>query len=391
MKNKFIKLIAATLSLGFLLTACGGAGGNEAGNDGGADSESIVIGGIAPLTGNVAIYGTTATNGAKLAVEEINANGGVLGKQIEYKVEDDKGDITEATNAYNKLVDEGIVALLGAVTSQPTGAVAEMAVTDNMPMITPTGTQFSITEGKPNVFRVCFTDPFQGEMLAQYVSENLEGKKAAIMTNTSSDYSNGVADAFEAKAEELGIEIVAKESYGNTDTDFRAQLTNIAGTEPDVLVIPDYYQIIALIAPQAREVGIDATLIGPDGWDGVAKQVDASSIGTVEGSIFTNHYSVKDENEKVQGFIKTYSEKYGEEPSAFSALAYDGIYMIKDAIEAAGSTEDKQAIVDGLKNIKFDGVTGHLEFDENNNPIKSVSMIKIVDGDYTLDSVIEPK
>ena len=140
MKNKFIKLIAATLSLGFLLTACGGAGGN---GGGGADSDSIIIGGIAPLTGNVAIYGTTATNGAKLAVEEINANGGILGKQIDFRVEDDKGDITEATNAYNKLVDEGMVALLGAITSQPTGAVAEMAVTDNMPMITPTGTQFS--------------------------------------------------------------------------------------------------------------------------------------------------------------------------------------------------------------------------------------------------------
>ncbi|MDO5649821.1 MAG: ABC transporter substrate-binding protein [Gallicola sp.] len=390
MKNKLIKVIAAVLSLGFILTACGGAGGNG-GNGGGSDSDSIIIGGIAPLTGNVAIYGTTATNGAKLAVEEINANGGVLGKQIDYRVEDDKGDITEATNAYNKLADEGMVALLGAITSQPTGAVAEMAVADNMPMITPTGTQFSITEGRPNVFRVCFTDPFQGEMLAQYVNENMQGKKAAIMTNTSSDYSNGVADAFKAKAEELGIEIVAQESYGNTDTDFRAQLTNIAGTNPDVLMIPDYYQIIALIAPQAREVGINATMIGPDGWDGVAKQVDASSIDTVENAVFTNHYSVKDENEKVQNFIKNYTEKYGEEPSAFSALAYDGIYMIKDAIEKAGSTDDKQAIVDGLKGIEFDGVTGHLKFDDNNNPIKSVSMIKIVNGDYTLDSVVAPK
>ena len=156
-------------------------------------------------------------------------------------------------------------------------------------------------------------------------------------------------------------------------------------------MIPDYYQIIALIAPQAREVGIQSTMIGPDGWDGVAKQVDASAIDTVEGAIFTNHYSVKDENEKVQNFIKSYTEKNGEEPSAFSALAYDGIYMLKDAIEKAGSTEDKQAIVDGLKGIQFDGVTGHLEFDDNNNPIKSVSMIKVVDGDYTLDSVIAPK
>lgn len=388
--KKFIKLIAITLSLGFLLTACGGAGGNGNGGEG-TDSDKIVIGGIAPLTGNVAIYGTTATNGAQLAVEEINANGGILGKQIDYRVEDDKGDTTEASNAYNKLVDENIVALLGAITSKPTSAVAEIAKADNMPMITPTGTSFEITEGRPNVFRVCYTDPFQGEILAQYAVDNMGAKTAAIMTNTSSDYSNGVAQAFKAKAEELGMTIVAEESYGDTDTDFRAQLTNIAGKNPEVLLIPDYYQIIALIAPQAREVGITATMLGPDGWDGVAKQLDASAYNTVEGAVFTNHYSIKDENEKVQSFIKAYKDKYNEEPSAFSALAYDGIYMLKDAIEKAGATDNKEGIVEALKTIDFNGVTGHLSFDENNNPIKSVSMIKIVNGDYTLDSVVQPK
>ena len=390
MKNKLIKLLAVALSLGFLLTACGGAGnGGGEGGAGGSESDSIIIGGIAPLTGNVAIYGTTATNGANLAVKEINENGGINGKQIDFRVEDDKGDITEATNAYNKLVDEGMVALLGSITSQPSNAVAERAAADNMPMLTPTGTQFGITEGRPNVFRVCFTDPFQGEMLAQYASETMDVKTAAVMRNTSGDYSNGVADAFVAKAEELGIEIVADESYGNTDTDFRAQLTNISGTNPDVLIIPDYYQIIALIAPQAREVGIEATLMGPDGWDGVSQQLDPSAYPTVEGSIFTNHYSIKDENEKVQGFITAYTEEYGEEPSAFAALAYDGMYLLKESIEQAGS-EDSQAIVDAMKGITFEGVTGNLSFDDNNNPIKSVSMIKLVDGDYTLDSVLEP-
>ena len=259
-----------------------------------------------------------------------------------------------------------------------------------MPMITPTGTQFNITEAGPNVFRVCFTDPYQGVILANLAKNNLKANTVAIMVNNSSDYSDGVAEAFIKEAERLGLKIVAKEGYAEGDKDFRAQLTKVAATNPDVLLVPDYYEQVALITTQAREVGVKSTFIGPDGWDGVAKALDSSAYGAVENSYFTNHYSVEDTNEKVQNFLKAYREKYRDEPSAFSALSYDAAYLMKDAIEKAGST-DKDAIVKAMKESDFAGVTGHLRFDEKNNPVKAVTVLKVVNGNYTFDSVIQPE
>ena len=379
MKKFNVVLLGAAL----LLTACGGA------KETSTEADVVKIGGIGPLTGPLAIYGVTSTNGSKLAMEEINKNGGILGKQVEYIVLDEKGDSTEAVTAYNKLVDEGVVALIGDITSKPSLAVAEVAAQDNLPMITPTGTQFNITEAGPNVFRVCFTDPYQGVVLANFAKNNLNAETAAVVVNNSSDYSDGVAKAFVEQAEKLGLKVVAKEGYSDGDKDFRAQLTKILPTNPDVLVVPDYYEQVALITTQAREVGIKATFVGPDGWDGVAKTLDASAYGAVENSYFTNHYSLQDQSPKVQNFLKAYKEAYNEEPSAFSALSYDAAYMMKAAIEKAGTT-DKQAVVDALKNLDYDGVTGHLTFDENNNPVKAVTVLKIVNGEYTFDSVVEP-
>ena len=377
------KLNVVLMGAALLLTACGGA------KESSQEAKVMKLGGIGPLTGPLAIYGVTSTNGSKLAFEEINKNGGILGKQVEYIVLDEKGDSTEAVTAYNKLVDEGVVALIGDITSKPSLAVAEVAAQDNLPMITPTGTQFNITEAGPNVFRVCFTDPYQGVVLANFAKNNLNAETAAVVVNNSSDYSDGVAKAFVEQAEKLGLKVVAKEGYSDGDKDFRAQLTKILPTNPDVLVVPDYYEQVALITTQAREVGIKATFVGPDGWDGVAKTLDASAYGAVENSYFTNHYSLQDQSPKVQNFLKAYKEAYNEEPSAFSALSYDAAYMMKVAIEKAGTT-DKQAVVDALKNLDYDGVTGHLTFDENNNPVKAVTVLKIVNGEYTFDSVVEP-
>ena len=377
------KLNVVLMGAALLLTACGGA------KESAEEAKVMKLGGIGPLTGPLAIYGVTSTNGSKLAFEEINKNGGILGKQVEYIVLDEKGDSTEAVTAYNKLVDEGVVALIGDITSKPSLAVAEVAAQDNLPMITPTGTQFNITEAGPNVFRVCFTDPYQGVVLANFAKNNLNAETAAVVVNNSSDYSDGVAKAFVEQAEKLGLKVVAKEGYSDGDKDFRAQLTKILPTNPDVLVVPDYYEQVALITTQAREVGIKATFVGPDGWDGVAKTLDASAYGAVENSYFTNHYSLQDQSPKVQNFLKAYKEAYNEEPSAFSALSYDAAYMMKAAIEKAGTT-DKQAVVDALKNLDYDGVTGHLTFDENNNPVKAVTVLKIVNGEYTFDSVVEP-
>ncbi len=377
------KLNVVLMGAALLLTACGGA------KESAEEAKVMKLGGIGPLTGPLAIYGVTSTNGSKLAFEEINKNGGILGKQVEYIVLDEKGDSTEAVTAYNKLVDEGVVALIGDITSKPSLAVAEVAAQDNLPMITPTGTQFNITEAGPNVFRVCFTDPYQGVVLANFAKNNLNAETAAVVVNNSSDYSDGVAKAFVEQAEKLGLKVVAKEGYSDGDKDFRAQLTKILPTNPDVLVVPDYYEQVALITTQAREVGIKATFVGPDGWDGVAKTLDASAYGAVENSYFTNHYSLQDQSPKVQNFLKAYKEAYNEEPSAFSALSYDAAYMMKAAIEKAGTT-DKQAVVDALKTLDYDGVTGHLTFDENNNPVKAVTVLKIVNGEYTFDSVVEP-
>ena len=377
------KFSAALLGMSLLLTACGGA------KETAKETDVVKLGATAPLTGPVAIYGITATNGSKLAMDEINKNGGVLGKQVEFIVLDSKGDPTEAITAYNRLVDEGIVGFIGDAPSKPTLAIAEVAAQDNMPMITPTGTQFNITEAGPNVFRTCFTDPYQGVVLANFAKDNLKAETAAIVVNNSSDYSDGVAKAFVEQAEKLGLKVIAKEGYSDGDKDFRAQLTKILPTNPDVLVIPDYYEQVALITTQAREVGLKSAFIGPDGWDGVAKTLDPSAYSAVENSYFTNHFSLQDQSEKVQNFVKAYREVYNEDPSSFAALSYDAAYMMKAAIEKAGTT-DKQAVVEALKNLDYNGVTGHLTFDEKNNPVKAVTVLKIVNGEYTFDSVVEP-
>ena len=350
--------------------------------------ETIKIGGMAPLTGALAIYGVTTTNGAELAVKEINENGGILGKKIEYIMLDTKGDSTEAVMAYNKLVDEKVAGIIGEVTSKPTLAVAEVAVQDNMPLITPTGTQVDITEAGPNVFRVCFTNPYQGKVLAITSKERLGANTVAVMLNNSSDYSDGIAKAFIEESEKLGMKVMGVEGYADGDKDFRPQLTKLAAMNPDAILIPEYYEQAALIATQAREVGVKSIFVGSDGWDGIAKTLDQSAYAAIENSYFTNHFSMEDQSEKIQNFLKDYREAYKEDPSAFSALGYDAVYMMKSAIEKAGST-DKQKIVDALKGIEYDGVTGYLTFDDHNNPIKAVTVLKIENGKYVFDSKVK--
>ena len=372
---------AIMIGAAVLFTAC--VGGEKV-----SETETIKIGGLAPLTGSLAIYGVTTTNGANLAIDEINKNGGILGKKVEYITLDTKGDSTEAVMAYNKLIDRGVSAIIGEITSKPSLAVAEIAAQDNMPMITPTGTQVDITEAGPSIFRVCFTNPYQGKVLAVLAKERLNADTAAIMINNSSDYSDGIAKAFIEQADILGIKITAKEGYADGDKDFRAQLTKIAAEQPDVLLVPEYYEQASLIATQAREVGVKAVFIGSDGWDGITKTLDSSSYNAIENSYFTNHFSMQDTAPKIQNFLKSYKDTYNEDPSAFSALGYDAVYMVKKAVENAGST-NKEAVVDALKNIEYDGITGYLTFDEHNNPVKAVTILKITNGEYIFDSKIK--
>ncbi|WP_299032833.1 ABC transporter substrate-binding protein [uncultured Anaerococcus sp.] len=383
------KLAVGMLLAGLFLTACSNDGGNEGKKaDDGAKkeaSETVKLGNSAPLTGPVSVYGITTNNGIKLAVDEVNANGGILGKQIEWFEYDDKGEITDAVTNYNNLMQDEVEAIFGGVPSKPSLAIAESAANDEVVYITPTGTQANITEGKENAFRTCFTDPFQGEVLANFSKNNLDAKKVAILRNQSSDFSMGVADVYSKKAKGLGMEVVADESYGDSDTDFKAQLTKVRKENPDVLFIPDYYEKVALIVPQVREAGIEATLVGADGWDTVLSVMDKSNFDAIEGSYFANQFTLEDPSEKVQNFVKAYEEKYGDKPSTFAAEGYDTVYLYKQAVEEAGTTEwDK--VIEALKNIKFDGITGSFTYDENHNPIKTAKMMKIVNGEYKFDS-----
>lgn len=354
---------------------------------GSADSETIRIGGLAPLTGNVAVYGVATQRGVDLYVEQINAAGGVLGKQVEMVWYDEKGDAAEAVNAYNRLVGD-VVALIGDVTSKPTIAVAELAALDNMPMISATATAYDVTTPGENIFRACFLDPYQGNTMAVYAAQNLGKKNAAVIYNIADDYSTGLAESFKSKFEELGGTVVAYEAYGASDIDFKSQLTNIASKNPDVIFMPDYYNIVAMIAKQAREAGLDMTFLGADGWDGLLTVVDDPSI--LDGCYFCNHYSTDDPDENVQNFLTSYTEKYNETPVSFSALGYDAAKILLTAIETAGST-DAQAIVDAMAATDIDGVTGHIIYDEHRDPQKDVAMITFEGGEMKLVEKFNPE
>lgn len=383
MKIKKQLLLAAT-SLSLVLTACGsGANAPE-------QSDKVKIGVITPQTGPVSIYGQANENGIRLAVDEINKSGGIDGKKIELSVMDDQGQITEAVTSYNKLVEEDMDLIIGAFTSKPSLAVAETAVNNDIPVITPGGTQEEITEGKANIFRQTFTNSYQGSLLAIFAKDNLDAKTAAILKNSSDDYSTGIAKAFADKAAELGIEIVGEEAYGDSDTDFKAQLTSLKKNNPDILLLPDYYEKLSLIMPQAREVGITSTFIGPDGWAGFLKSLDQSAYDDVDGSYYNDHFAIDSTESIVSDFVKAYQDAYKEDPISPSALGYDSVYLAKKAIEEAGTTEAK-SLTQALKAIEFEGVTGSFSFDENNNPQKSSSMIKIDNGAYKFETIVKPR
>jgi len=381
MKKKLALLMAAVFMLSSLAAVSGCAK---------KDSGKILIGGLAPLTGEIAVYGNSVKNAATMAFDEINAAGGVLGKQIDYKVYDEKGDPSEAINAYNKLMDEKMVALLGDVTSKPSIAVAELAAKDGILMLTPTASAPDVTKPGSNIFRVCFLDPFQGAAMATFAANSLKAKTVAVLYNTSDDYSQGLAASFKAQAETLGLTVINYEGYGADDKDFKSQLTKIASSSPDALFVPDYYAKDALIATQARGAGITAPILGADGWDGVLTSVDASNISVLNDVYFSNHYSVQDTSEKVKAFVKNYTAKFGEAPNALAALAYDAAYMMADVLKTAGSTDSK-ALIKAMAAIKYEGVTGTIQYAGSGDPVKSVTIIRIVDGKYNFFDKVTPK
>jgi len=384
MKKRFLAAALAAVMLAASATGCAQQGTTQsaAGSTAATTGDTIKIGGLAPQTGNVSVYGIATNNGVKLAVSAINKAGGVLGKQIEYISYDEKGDATEAVNAYNKLVqNDKIIALVGDVTSKPTIAVAQKAVKDGIPMITATGTAADITKAGDNIFRACFIDPFQGELMASYAAKKLNAKTAAIIYDNGDDYSTGVADAFEAAAKAAGVTITNKEAYQSGSVDFKSQLTKIKAGNPDVIMIPVYYSDVALIAVQAKEIGITAKLLGADGWDGVLEKIDKSNWDAVKNSYFCSQYSAESTNPDLQAFLKEYKTVYNADANMFAVLGYDAMGMMAAAINKAGST-DSAKICDALKGLEYKGLTGNTTFDENRNPVREAVITTLADGKY---------
>lgn len=350
---------------------------------------TIKIGAIFPITGPLATFGISCANGAKMAVEEINVRGGVLGSKIELLIEDDQYKAEEAANAAKKLIErDKVVALIGEVTSSVTLVVAPIAQQSKIVLLTPTATNPKVTQVGDYIFRACFIDDFQGEVMANFVYKTLKLKNAAILTAVTSDYSKGLAQFFKQKYTALGGKIVAEESYSEGDTDFRAQLTKIKAAKPDFVYLPGYYADIGPILLQARELGITVPFGGGDGWDSPVLLQTAGKAA--EGCFFSNHYSPDSKDLVVQTFVKNYQKKYGATPDALAALAYDAAKLLVDAIKRAGST-DSAKIRDALASTKgFRGVTGVITFDANRNPVKSAVIIEIKGGKQVYRATVNP-
>jgi branched-chain amino acid transport system substrate-binding protein len=378
-KKLFCGVISLTLGLS-LLSGCSSK----------AEDEKIIkIGAIGPLTGKASTYGQSVKNGAELLQEEINKSGGINGKEIQFIFEDDQADPTPSIQAFNKLVDnDKVVAILGPVTSGATTAVAPNATSKKIPLITPTATEPNITnKGGEYVFRGCFVDSFQGEILAKYAKESLSKKTAAVLYNAGSDYSKGIADTFKKDFESKGGQVTEYLSYNDGDTDFNAQLTKIKSSNPDVLVLPDYYNVVGLIAKQARATGITSQFLGGDGWE----SEELYSIGgeAINGALYINHYYSGDTDENVKKFVDAYKAKFNKDPDAFAALGYDTAKVLVKAIEKSGDfSADK--IKEALASIELDSVTGHIKFNEERSAVKSASIIKVDGENKTLVDKVNP-
>lgn len=365
------------------------------GETGGKGGDTIKIGANLELTGGGASYGQSVIEGMELALEELNKDG-IEGKKLKLVKYDNKSDATEAANGVTKLMSKDKVSVVvGAATSTNTLAQVEMANNQKIPLITPTGTNETITskDGKVNdfVFRACFIDPFQGTVAANFAKDELGAKTAAIYIDSSSDYSKGLAAAFKKAFTEGGGEIVKEEAFVQKDTDFQATLTSIKNAKPDFVFVPAFYEEVGLILKQARENGIDVPFMGGDGWDS-PKLVEIAGKEALKNTFITNHYSSGDPDEKIQNFVSAFKKEHGDKsPDAFAALGYDTAYMIADAIKRAGGEADPEKIKEALE--KTDGlelVSGKLTLDENHNPIKSASILEYVDGVQQFKTKVNP-
>ena len=364
-----MKKLTAVLAAGLALVTFG-CSGNK--------SNDITIGGIFPLSGPVAVYGVECKKGIDLAIEEINAAGGVLGQNFVLVSEDDEGNPDKTVNAFAKLTTKDKAKfVLGSLTSGCTKAITTRSQALKTIQIAPAATAADITDAGNYIFRTCFIDPFQGTVGGKFSAETLGCSKAAVLYDIGNDYSVGLTENFIAAFENAGGSIVAKESYATNDKDFNAQLTKIKNANPDVVYLPDYYGTVALIAKQLRAQGINTPIVGADGWDGLTE----NASDEVLNGFYSNHYAADSTDPAVVKYVTNFKAKYGTEPNSFAALGYDSVYLLKDAIEKAGSSTDVAAVRDALEAANGSYVTGNLTFDEKRNPIKSAVMVELVKDD----------
>lgn len=395
--KKFGSIFLASTMLAGVLAGCNSDEGTTSTEGGNAtEGDTIKIGANLELSGNVASYGSSIGDGVDLAVEEINAAGGINGKTIELIKVDNKSENAEATTAAIRLAEqEKVVAMIAPATSGNAVATVQIANKYKVPMVTASGTAPNVTEnadGSINeyAFRTCFIDPFQGTVAANFATNDLGAKNVAIYADNSSDYAKGLAASFKETIEANGGTVVIEQAYVGKDVDFKSTLTNIKSANPDFVFIPGYYEEVGLIVKQARELGITAPLMGADGWDSPTL-VELAGADALNNTFITNHYSSEDPDAKIQEFVKAFDAKYSKAPNAFHALGYDTMYYLKDAIERVDGEITGEAIKDALAATTDLGlITGTFSVDEKHNPVKSATVLEFQDGNQVFNSKVNP-
>jgi branched-chain amino acid transport system substrate-binding protein len=372
-------LIFVVLTAMVALTACGGAAGGP-----------LKVALLFPMSGDVATFGESSRNGVMVAIEEWNAKGGVLGRQIEAIVEDSQCSAEPAVSAANKVINQDQVKyIIGEVCSSASIPVSEVAMANNVLQISPTSTNPQVTtdqagNAKPTVFRACFIDPFQGTVGAKFALDELGAKTAAVFLDQGNDYVRGLAEYFRDAFEAGGGQVVVWETYTAEDSDFSAIVTKVKDANPDILYLPDYYSTVNLIAAQAREAGVTATMMGGDGWD--SSQLD---LAATDGGYFTNHYSATDPRPIVQDWVKKYEAKFGSTPDALATLAYDAANVLFQGIEKAGK-DDPLAVAKAMEGMTFDVVSGQITFDAQHNPVKAAAILQVMGGSVNFVTTVAP-
>ncbi|MBK7992165.1 MAG: ABC transporter substrate-binding protein [Blastocatellia bacterium] len=352
-------------------------------------SNTIKIGQYGSLTGDKATFGQSTKKGIDLALDEANKSGGLLGKQIEMIIEDNRGLQQEATTVVQKLIDKDkVIAVLGEVASTNSIAGGQVCQEKKIPMVSPSSTNPQVTQVGDYIFRVCFLDDFQGEVMAKFAANTLKVKKVAILHDNGSDYSKGLSQFFAETFKKLGGEILVDEAYQAADSDFSAQLTKIKGLNPEAIYVPGYYTQVGQIAQQARKTGITVPLMGGDGWD--SQTLFDIGKDALNGCFISNHYTIEDPDPNVQSFITNFKAKFNETPDALAALAYDAARILFDAIKRANSTDPK-AIRDALAQTKeFKAVTGVITISPTRDAVKSAVVLEIQNGKYKYRETIKP-